>query len=408
MKHLLLTTIAAVVLVGCGESQQSVPQAEPVEPVAEVPAQPSSPPPEAKPVEPVAEDAQPEPSTAKAPAISIHDAAAAGDIDAVKQHIAAGADVNENVLSTPLHAAALNGHKEIAELLIAKGADVDAKDALGNTPLYNTISFNAALDGYKEIAELLIHNSADVNAQDKNGNTPLHEAATSGLKEVVELLIANGADVNAKKKFGRTPLHGAATKGIAELLIAKGADEDGWSWEKAQTIRCVNNLKQIGIATRIYAIDNQDRFSWQVPQSQGGTAEIAQPRSDTDALLDNDGKPIFDANAWQHFLALSNELSNPKVLRCPNDESRTQANTFQSTPSKWAGSIPFDKNSVSYWLRTDPEVDEARPDEVMVVCPHHDGQYNILFTDSSVLQTDWNRLARYFKDIAKPITIAPQ
>ena len=408
MKHLLLTTIAAVVLVGCGESQQSAPQAEPVEPVAEVPAQPSSPPPEAKPVEPVAEDAQPEPSTAKAPAISIHDAAAAGDIDAVKQHIAAGADVNENVLSTPLHAAALNGHKEIAELLIAKGADVDAKDALGNTPLYNTISFNAALDGYKEIAELLIHNSADVNAQDKNGNTPLHEAATSGLKEVVELLIANGADVNAKKKFGRTPLHGAATKGIAELLIAKGADEDGWSWEKAQTIRCVNNLKQIGIATRIYAIDNQDRFSWQVPQSQGGTAEIAQPRSDTDALLDNDGKPIFDANAWQHFLALSNELSNPKVLRCPNDESRTQANTFQSTPSKWAGSIPFDKNSVSYWLRTDPEVDEARPDEVMVVCPHHDGQYNILFTDSSVLQTDWNRLARYFKDIAKPITIAPQ
>jgi len=408
MKHLLLTTIAAVVLVGCGESQQSAPQAEPVEPVAEVPAQPSSPPPEAKPVEPVAEDAQPEPSTAKAPAISIHDAAAAGDIDAVKQHIAAGADVNENVLSTPLHAAALNGHKEIAELLIAKGADVDAKDALGNTPLYNTISFNAALDGYKEIAELLIQNSADVNAQDKNGNTPLHEAATSGLKEVVELLIANGADVNAKKKFGRTPLHGAATKGIAELLIAKGADEDGWSWEKAQTIRCVNNLKQIGIATRIYAIDNQDRFSWQVPQSQGGTAEIAQPRSDTDALLDNDGKPIFDANAWQHFLALSNELSNPKVLRCPNDESRTQANTFQSTPSKWAGSIPFDKNSVSYWLRTDPEVDEARPDEVMVVCPHHDGQYNILFTDSSVLQTDWNRLARYFKDIAKPITIAPQ
>ena len=390
MKYLLLTTIAAVVLVGCGESQQSTPA------------------PESKPVEPVAEAATPEPPTAEAPDISIHDAAAAGDIDAVKQHIAAGADVNENVLSAPLHAAALNGHKEIAELLIAKGADVDAKDALGNTPLYNTILFNAALDGYKEIAELLIQNSADVNAQDKNGNTPLHEAATSGLKEVVELLIANGAVVNAKKKFGRTPLHGAATKGIAELLIAKGADVDGWSWEKAQTIRCVNNLKQIGIATRIYAIDNQDRFSWQVPQSEGGTAEIAQPRSDTDALLDNDGKPIFDVNAWQHFLALSNELSNPKVLRCPNDESRTQANTFQSTPSKWAGSIPFDKNSVSYWLRTDPEVDEARPDEVMVVCPHHDGQYNILFTDSSVLQTDWNRLARYFKDITKPITIAPQ
>ena len=113
MKHLLLTTIAAVVLVGCGEAQQSTPQAEPVEPVAEVPAQPSSPPPEAQPVEPVAEAATPEPPTAKAPDISIHDAAKKGRIKAVKQHLAAGTDVNEksevsgfNVGETPLHQAA--------------------------------------------------------------------------------------------------------------------------------------------------------------------------------------------------------------------------------------------------------------------------------------------------------------
>lgn len=180
--------------------------------------------------------------------------------------------------------------------------------------------------------------------------------------------------------------------------------------QKAQRIACVNNLKQIGIATRIYATDNQDRFPWQVPQAEGGTSEIAQPQSDTDALLNSDGKPIFDVNAWRHFQALSNELSNPKVVRCPRDGSRTQANTFQSTQPKGAGRnvIPFDKNSVSYWLRTDPEVDEARPNEVMVACPHHDGQYNILLTDSSVQQASWNRLAQFFKDITNPITIAPQ
>jgi len=118
MKHILITTIAAVVLLGCGESQQSAPQAEPV---AEVPAQPLPPPVEAK---PAAEAAKPEPPTGKAPDISIHQAAKGGNIEAVKQHIAAGTDVNakDNVGFTSLHHAAHGGHKEIVELLIAKGA----------------------------------------------------------------------------------------------------------------------------------------------------------------------------------------------------------------------------------------------------------------------------------------------
>ena len=93
MKHLILTTVAAVVLVGCGEAQQSTPQVEPVESVAEVPVQPSPPPAEAKPVAETtkpttppkavtankgadpARGIKPEPPTAKAPDISIHKAA---------------------------------------------------------------------------------------------------------------------------------------------------------------------------------------------------------------------------------------------------------------------------------------------------------------------------------------------
>ena len=69
--------------------------------------------------------------------ISIHDAAKAGNIEAVKQHLAAGADVsakNEGGL-TPLHPAAYEGHMEIVELLIAKGADVNTKDVDGFTPV---------------------------------------------------------------------------------------------------------------------------------------------------------------------------------------------------------------------------------------------------------------------------------
>ena len=194
MKQLLLTTIAAVALVGCGESQQSSSLVE---------------------AEPVAEAAQTEPPTAKseAPDISIHEAFKAGNIEAVKQHLAAGTDVNakdENGV-TPLHQAAFYGQKEVVELLIAKGADVNAKEEDGWTPLHDAAT--------KEIAELLIDNGADVNANEDYGWTPLHLGVP---KEVGEILIANGADVNVKDDDGETPLHSAAREGhkeIAELLI---------------------------------------------------------------------------------------------------------------------------------------------------------------------------------------------
>ena len=134
MKHLLLTTIAAVLLVGCGESQQSSSLVE---------------------AEPVAEAAQTEPPTAKseAPDISIHEAFKAGNIEAVKQHLAAGTDVNAkgpNAGLTPLHRAAYYGLKEIAELLLDKGADVNAKDDGGDTPLDV-----AMLGNDKETADLI-------------------------------------------------------------------------------------------------------------------------------------------------------------------------------------------------------------------------------------------------------------
>ena len=148
-----------------------------------------------------------------------------------------------------MHWAAIEGHKEIAELLIAEGADVNAKTNDGKTPLDEAINpfYNKT-----EIANLLhkhggkhgtIHSAvgggdveavkeflaagADVNVKDKRGFTPLHWASISGHKEAVELLIDNGADVNAMRGGGGTPLSYAASWGheeIVELLIANGAD----------------------------------------------------------------------------------------------------------------------------------------------------------------------------------------
>jgi len=122
---------------------------------------------------------------------SIHDAAVEGNIEAVKQHLAAGTDVNARGADgvTALLYAALKGHKEIAELLIANGADVDAKKAKdGVTPLHV-----AAASGHTEVVELLIANGADVNAQGVGGMTPLIWAENVNQKETAALLRKHGA-----------------------------------------------------------------------------------------------------------------------------------------------------------------------------------------------------------------------
>jgi len=122
---------------------------------------------------------------------------------------------------SPLLEAARAGDIEQVKLLISKGADVNAKDGRGFTPLH------LACFSVRAVAELLIAQGANMNAKDKNGRTPLHIAAWSGNVEVAELLIAKGVDIDAKANNGWTPLHGACFRGrkvVVELLIAKSAD----------------------------------------------------------------------------------------------------------------------------------------------------------------------------------------
>jgi ankyrin repeat protein len=141
------------------------------------------------------ESQSPEPQTTKAPDISIHMAAEDGNIEVVKQHIAAGTDVNaKEEDGTPLHYAAWNGHKEVVELLIAAGTDVNAKEEDG-TPLHY-----AAWNGHKEVVELLIAAGADVNAKDDDGETPLDWAIDDKQTATADLLRKHGGKTGAELK----------------------------------------------------------------------------------------------------------------------------------------------------------------------------------------------------------------
>ena len=148
---------------------------------------------------------------------TLHEAVNANDIEKVKALLSNGADVNarNKMGDTPLHVAA-------TELLLAKGADVNGKSEDGMTPMHAAAASNS-----EDVAELLLAKGANVNAKSNTGMTPLHLAAMYNARDVAELLLANGADVNAKVNNERTPLHLAAfrnAKEVTELLLTKGAD----------------------------------------------------------------------------------------------------------------------------------------------------------------------------------------
>ena len=148
---------------------------------------------------------------------SIQAAARIGHIEAVKQHLAAGANVNAKTKSgwTPLHLAASEGHREIVELLIEKGADVNAKDLRDETPLDKAIGFQNT-----NITDLLRKHGGRSSAE-----LSIVVAAELGNTEAVKQHLAAGTDVNAMDKDGETALDFAVKykrTEIANLLRKHG------------------------------------------------------------------------------------------------------------------------------------------------------------------------------------------
>jgi ankyrin repeat protein len=167
-------------------------------------------------------------------------AGAWGSTKAAELLIARGANVNggNRYGSTPLHVAAYNQKPAMVALLVRKGGDINARTDNGWTPLHKAMERLAMAPANKtppaeevatvvSVVELLLANGAAVDIQGSKVGMPIHVAALTGQKALVQMLIDKRADANARSDDGQTPLYQAAKRDsadVAELLLARRAD----------------------------------------------------------------------------------------------------------------------------------------------------------------------------------------
>ena len=155
---------------------------------------------------------------------TLFEAAHANNAALVGQMLAAGANPEgSDARGPPLTAAATGGHLEVVRLLLARGANVNASNAInGVSPL-----FISSYMGHGEVVRELLAHGATASQAVHDGTTPLHASALCGHAGIAAMLLAAGADVNARNRIHLTPLAlamGAAvdTSAVQDLLLAAG------------------------------------------------------------------------------------------------------------------------------------------------------------------------------------------
>ena len=133
---------------------------------------------------------------------------------------------------------------------------------------------------------------------------------------------------------------------LTALAVALVLPAVGQAKTAVETVACANNMKQIGLAFRVWATDHNDQFPFNVSTTNGGTLELCSR-----------GPDGLDRNSMVHFLVMSNELNTPKILFCPAEyeSSYRQAATSFSGVAV-AGTVPYVNDmNVSYFVGVDAQ-----------------------------------------------------
>jgi len=144
----------------------------------------------------------------------LHAALIAGHADVAQLLLRHCVDVNIRGYEdrTPLHLAAYHGFLGVTRTLVERKADINARDHFGNTPLHRTMCdwfrrSERTQDCRLDVAIFLLEHGADPDAKNDDHETPLHQAALYGSVKGAQLMLKHGANVHARNKAGHTPLH---------------------------------------------------------------------------------------------------------------------------------------------------------------------------------------------------------